>query len=187
MGRNFIINAKDTVWWCSGKSVQIEDTGVCATEDRIGTVWHGNSPKNIDAWLSEVEIDGEKKYRSEISTAKFWRQNEKIETGAVVTGRSGLRGIERGKVICYWWKEKVSVWRETNVVSGMRVTIVRNRHRKPNHPLSHNLENTKWKCVEKEMPEAEATLRNSIDGGVNTSGTVLAPKSPCKKWHPPKL
>ena len=29
-----------------------------------------------------------------------------MKTGAVVTSRRGLSGIERGKGICYQWKEK---------------------------------------------------------------------------------
>ena len=36
----------------------------------------------------------------------FDARNEKIETGAVVTSRRGLGGVERGKGICYQWKEK---------------------------------------------------------------------------------
>ena len=34
----------------------------------------------------------------------FDARHEKIETGAVVTSRRGLSGIERGKEICYQWK-----------------------------------------------------------------------------------
>ena len=67
-------------------------------------------------------------------------------------------------------REKASVRRETNAVSGMRVTIVRNRHQKPNRPLSHNLQKHEVEvCREKEMPEAEASLRNSMDRHVNIS------------------
>ena len=55
-------------------------------------------------------------------------------------------------------KKKASVRRETSAVSGMRVTIVRNQHRKPNHPLSHNLQKHDVEvCREKEVPEAEAS------------------------------
>ena len=60
MGRSFIIFVKDTVWWCSGKSVQIEDTW-----DSIWIVRDGDSSKYIDAQLSKIENDGEKKYWSE--------------------------------------------------------------------------------------------------------------------------
>ena len=67
-------------------------------------------------------------------------------------------------------KKKGSVRRETNVVSGMRVTIVRNRHRTPNHPLSHNLQKREEEvCRVKEMPEAEDSLRKSIHRRVTTS------------------
>ena len=46
----------------------------------------------------------------------------------------------------------------------MRVTILQSRHRKPYHPLSHNLQKHEVEvCREKEMPQAEASLRNSID------------------------
>ena len=73
--------------------------------------------------------------------------------------------LKEEKIFVTSGKKKGSVQR-----AGMRVTIVRNRHRKPNHPLSHNRQKH-----EKEMPEAEASLRNSIDRRVHTSWNVLAP------------
>ena len=57
----------------------------------------------------------------------FDARHEKIETGAV-----DLSGVERGRGICDQWREK-----KGHAVSGMRVTIVRKRHRKPPHLLSH--------------------------------------------------
>ena len=67
-------------------------------------------------------------------------------------------------------RKKGGVLRETSAVSGMRVTIVRNRHRKPNHPLSHNLQKREVEvCREKEMPEEEPSLSNSIDRRAKTS------------------
>ena len=73
-------------------------------------------------------------------------------------------------------RKKGSVRKETNVVSRVRVTIVQRRHQKPHHPLSHNLQEHEVEvCREKEMPEAEASLRSSIDHRANTSRKVLAP------------
>ena len=71
---------------------------------------------------------------------KFDARHEEIETGAVLKSHRGLCGVERGRGICFRWKEKGQC---SKGVSGMRVTIVRNRHRKPNHPLSHNLQKTR--------------------------------------------
>ena len=66
-------------------------------------------------------------------------------------------------------KKKANVRKETSAVS-MRVAIVQSRHRKPNHPLGHHLQKPKAEVSrEQEMPEAEASLRNSIDRRVNTS------------------
>ena len=65
-------------------------------------------------------------------------------------------------------KKKDSVRRETNVVSGMRVTSVRSRDRKPRHPLSHQHKEVEVRR-EKGASEAEASLRSSIDRRVNTS------------------
>ena len=88
----------------------------------------------------------------------------------MVKNHRGLSGVERGKGIRSSGKKKGSVRRETNAVSRMRVTIVRHRHRKPNHPLSHNRQKHEVEvCREKEIPEAEASLRNSIDRRVNSS------------------
>ena len=61
----------------SWKSVQIENTWVRATQNRIGIVRHGDSSEDIDAQISKIEDDGEEKYRSETSITKLWRQARK--------------------------------------------------------------------------------------------------------------
>ena len=101
----------------------------------------------------------------------FDARHGRIEEGALVKSQKALSGVERGKGICFQWKEKGdSVRKETVAVSGTRVTIVQSRHQKPHHPLSHNLQEHEVEvCPEKEMPEAEASLRRSFDCRVNTS------------------
>ena len=77
----------------------------------------------------------------------FDARHGRIETGAVVKNRPGLSGVERGRGVCYQWKEEANVQGETNAVAGMRVTIKhKNRHRKPPHHLSLCV--TRSKCVE---------------------------------------
>ena len=63
--------------------------------------------------------------------------------------------LREEKVYVTSGKKKASVRRETSAVSGMRVMNVhQNRHRKPLHPLSHNLQKYEVEvCREKEMPE----------------------------------
>ena len=58
-------------------------------------------------------------------------RNDRIETGAVVTSRRGLSGIERGQGVCCQWKAKRAVFeRETNAVSGTTVMSVQKTHTK---------------------------------------------------------
>ena len=56
------------------KAVQIENTRVWSTENRIRFARHGNSSEDIEATLSEVENDGDMKHRSGTSITKFRRQ-----------------------------------------------------------------------------------------------------------------
>ena len=65
-------------------------------------------------------------------------RNEEIEIGAVVTRRRGSRGIEREeREFAVSGTQKVRVREETHAVSDTRVMIVKSRHQKPLHPLSH--------------------------------------------------
>ena len=54
-----------------GKSVQIEDTSVCATRNCIRIARHGESTEDIDAQLSKIEDNGEEEYRSETPIVKL--------------------------------------------------------------------------------------------------------------------
>ena len=122
--------------WYSGKFVQTMNTWVWSTPNRIRIVRHGNSSEDIEAWLSDIESDGEKKNRSETSITKFWRQ--KLENWDRSSGFES-QGIK------WYWKEtrsllsverqKDSVREETNAVSGTTMMGVQNQHQKPVHSL----------------------------------------------------
>ena len=138
MGWNTAINDEDSTWWYLGKSVQIVYTRVWSTQNSIEIVRRGISLQDIEAQLSEVENDGENQYRSQTSIAKFLAPDTgKSKKGAVV---KSWKELNDEKVFGTSGKKKGSVPRVINVVSRMRVTIVRNRHRKPKHFLSHKLQ-----------------------------------------------
>ena len=58
MWRSSIVYDQDPIGWCSGKSVQIENTWVWSTLNCIRIVRHGTPSEEIDAQLPEVEDDG---------------------------------------------------------------------------------------------------------------------------------
>ena len=47
-----------------------------------------------------------RKQDQKLRLRSFDARHEKIETGSVVKSHRGLSGVERGKGICYQWKEK---------------------------------------------------------------------------------
>ena len=82
MGRNFIVKDEDSIWWHSGKSVQIETTWVWSTQNRIRIVPHGNSSENIDAQSSEIEDHGETEHRKSHPCACSEKTAERTTTAS---------------------------------------------------------------------------------------------------------
>ena len=78
MGRNFIINDANPIWWHLGRIVQTKNTRVWETQDRVGSVEYGDSLEESWTWSSQIEDNGEKKYRAESTTKNFWSQKWKL-------------------------------------------------------------------------------------------------------------
>ena len=93
----------------------------------------------------------------------FGARHERIETGAVVKNRKGLIGVEEEQVSITSVKKKASFRKETNAVSGMRVTIVRkNQNPMPPHlpsPRCHEVE----VCRRREASETKVTMDPFFD------------------------
>ena len=95
---------------------------------------------------------------------KFDARNEMVETGAVVTSSRGFSGIERKK------RGLLSVESERAVFERrpLRITVVRNRDKKPLHPLSHQHQEVELRR-EKGTSEAGVRLGRPIDSCAETS------------------
>ena len=93
----------------------------------------------------------------------FDARHGRIESGAVVNSRKGLIGVEVGKGICYQWKEKTSVRKETDAVSGTRPKIVRKKQNTlPPHLLSHQWHEVEV-CRGREVSEGKVTMDPFFD------------------------
>ena len=182
MGWSSTIYVKDSVRWCLGKSVQIKNTWVCATQNGIGIVRHGNSSEDIGAQLSEVDNGGEEEFRSEIAITKLWRPTWNRSSGQKSKGTD--RRLKQRKGICYLWKERPMFEGRPVQFWAWELTIVhKNRHRKPLHPLSHQ-----WHEVQ--VCRGKRSIRGKSNHGVILrqpcryyfKGTCT--RSPCEYWHP---
>ena len=69
---------------------------VRATQNRIGIVRHGDSSENIDAQLSKIE-DNEERKDQKLRLRNFDARHGRIETGAVIRNRKGMSSVEGGK------------------------------------------------------------------------------------------
>ena len=78
MGRNSIINDENPIWWHLGNIVQIKNTSVWETQDRIGIVQYGDSSEESWTWLSQIEDNGKKQYRTEFANEEFWGQKRTL-------------------------------------------------------------------------------------------------------------
>ena len=62
--RSSIVYDENPTWWHLGRIVQVKNTRVWETQDRIGIVWPGDSSEEVGTWLSQIENYGEEKYRA---------------------------------------------------------------------------------------------------------------------------
>ena len=138
-----------------------------------------------DAQLSEIENDGEEKHFSEIQIAKFDARNERIETGAVVTNRSGQRGVERGQGECYQWKTKGQCSR------GDKCSFQQEGHERAK-PTPKTAPSSERPTQRGRSASRKRSLRVRSQSGKFArqpcrdylKGTCT--KSPCDYWHPPE-
>ena len=78
MGRNSITDDANPIWWHLGRNVQIKNTRVWETQDRIGIVRPGDSSEESRTWLSQIEDNGEKKSGAEFTNEELWSQKRKL-------------------------------------------------------------------------------------------------------------
>ena len=117
----------------------------------------------------------------------FDARHEKIETGAVVNSRRGLSGVERGRGVCYQWKEK------GQCSKGNRCSF---RHE------SNDRAQPTPKAEPPSEPQSSKTRGRSVSRKRNVRGRSHSEKFnrplykyflkgsctnlPCEYWHPPE-
>ena len=162
------VHIKNTLGW-SIQTVQLESTWFCTSPNRIRIVQHGDSPEDIDALLSEVEDDGEKKFWSATPFTKLWRQ--KWENWNRCNGYES----QEDKEIAISGKQKSSVRKEINAISGTTVMNVQNR---PLCPPNHQHKEVEVRR-EKKPAVVGVHLGSPIDSHAKTSWKVFA----LNLWH----
>ena len=145
MGRNSIIYDANPIWWHLGRIVQIKNTRVWETQDRIGIVWLGDSPEESWTWWLLIENDGKKKYRAESTNSEIWSQKRKLWDK-----RRGQESGNKNSVYKEFWeivgngKTTGSALKETIAVSSTIWISVQNRTQPTPSPRSSTRQNERY-------------------------------------------
>ena len=178
---NFIINdekmSSDDIM---GGFVQIKNTSVSETQDRIGIVWPGDSSEEIRTWLSQIENDGEKKYRArhtklrilapemEIMIETPWsrirEQNSVYKEFLEIVGNGSSTGSVPEETIAVPATISISVekWQSNTSPNS----FMQQNERKTSRTRSPSGRMSRWPCKD----YLKGTCDNSF----------------CEKWHPPE-
>ena len=77
MGRNFIIIDENSTRWHLGRIAQIKNTSL-RNQNHTRILRPGDSSEKTKTWFSQVENDGEMKYRAESTNQEFGIQKRKL-------------------------------------------------------------------------------------------------------------
>ena len=85
-----------------GRIVQIKNTRVWETQDRIGIVWPGDSSEESRTWLSQIEDDGRTKYRARFTKQEFWAPETEIIKETPWSRIQGTKQREQRNLVKCW-------------------------------------------------------------------------------------
>ena len=175
MGRNFIINDENPIWWHLGKIVQIKNTRVWETQDRIGIVQPGDSSEESRSWLLQIEDDGEKKYRARFTKQEFLGPETEIMKETPWSRIRGQNSVDKEFLeIVGNGKPTGSVLKETIAVSVTILLSVQKWHSRIRlRVLSCNRKRETRR--EPEVPEERVPVVECLDDPARITSKELAP------------
>ena len=80
----FIINDANTIWWHLGRTVQIKNTRVWETQDRIGIVQYGDSSEEVGPDYHKLKTMVKRSFEQNLRMKNFEARSGNFETSAVV-------------------------------------------------------------------------------------------------------
>ena len=172
---SFIIYVKDSIRWWHRKSVQNENTWVCATQNRIRIVRHGDSSENIDSQVSKFWDNGEEEYISQTSIRKLCRQARETWNRSSDRESKGDKWRWRRKRYLFPVERKSPMFerRPVQFRAWEQRSCAKTQNTEPSHLLSqqwHEVEVCRWK----EVSRAKVILISFFDHRVDTIWKVLA-------------
>ena len=178
MGRSSILDDKISTRWYLGKSVQIQDTWVCATQNCFRIVRHGDSSEDIGSKLSKVENHGKEEYRSDTPFTTLWCQAwENSNWSSDKESKGIIRRCRRKRYL-------LPVERKMPVFARRPLQFPPRKPRSCEKTRTHCREVEV--CREREVSEATVTVGPFFDNRVDIIWRRTCTRTPREYWHPPE-
>ena len=177
MGRNSFNNDENPIWWHLGRIVQIKNTRVWETQDRIGIVQYGDSSEEHRTWLTQIEDDGAKKYWAR----NFGTRNGNLERNALVKNQGTKHRGQRTIGDCWQWKTN-----EGDNCSFLHDINKRAKTTQPNPSPSSSARQNERNASRTRSPRGKSPSGRMfrLPCKEHLKGTCTT--SFCEKWHPPE-
>ena len=185
MGRNFIVFDENPTWWHLGRFVQIKNTRVWETQDRIGIVRPGDSSEEVRTWLSQIENYGEEKYRGRNSKRIFGIRNGNFEKNAVVKNQGTKQRVPRILGDCWQWEFNGQCVKGNNC--SFRHDMDERGKVTPSYPSPNSfMQQKERKASRTRSPRGRSPSGRMYRWPCKDYLRGTCNNSFCEQWHPPE-
>ena len=164
VGRNSTNSDENPIWWHLGRIVQIKNTRVWETQDRIGIVQCGDSSEERWTWWSQIEDNGKKKYRvsSKIYETRTLEPEVEIMKETPWSRIRGQNSVDKEFLEIFGNENPTgNVWKETIAVSVTISTSVEKWHSRI-HLRILSCSRMRKKRREPEVPEEKSPSAKNV-------------------------
>ena len=181
-----IVDEQDPTWWYLGKFVQIKNTRVWETQDRIGIVQYGDSSEGIDADYQKMNTTVERSIDQKLRLRNFDARNERIETGQWLRIARINVVLKEDTENAINGKQKDSGRVEIIVDSSTMGISARNRHQK-SAPSSEPLAQKDGRSASRRKSLRGWSPRKFAGQSCRDYMKGNCTRSFCDYWHPPEM
>ena len=174
VGRNSIVYDENPTWWHLGRIAQIKNTRVWETQDRIGSVWLGDSSEENRTWLPQIENDGEKTCRAGHTKLRICARNGNYERIAVVKNQGTKQRVQRILGDCRQCESNGQCSRGDNCSFRYDISK-RGKLTLPNLSPSSSMRQSERTCVENSKSQGKVPVVECFDCPARITSKELAP------------
>ena len=182
MRRNFIVSDENPIWWHLGRIVQIKNTRVWETQDRIGIVQYGDSSEPDYHRLKTMV---KRSIEQNLRIKNFDARNGNYERNAVVKTQGTKQRWQRTPGDCWQWESNGQCSKGDNC-SFRHDLNKRARMTQPNPPPSSFMQQNERNASRTRSPSGKSPSGRMSRWPCKDYLKGTCTNSFCEKLHPPE-